>query len=950
MRKGHRGIRRRAALLAVLIGGLAVPASADANTITVSTDSDSLANNGACSLREAIYSANGDAASGAMLGECPAGSGPDTIVLPAGLFAVTRTGLDAPDGNFTGDFDVTADLTIIGAGAGTTTVSGGQHDRVFENFAPAKLRLEAITITGGHAPDGSDGGNVSGNSSQLNAPSGNRGEDGGGVLNHGELTLVQARVVANAAGAGGHGGDAIGTEAPSEANGVKAVAGQGAAGGSGGGIFNSAGAKLTVTDTTIAGNSAGTGGYGGQAVGGRGGAGTAAGNGGAATGGHGGAGGAGGGIGGDGTVTISGSTVSGNFAGNGGAGGAAGGGSGGNSGNWLGGAGARADAGDSGPGGAGGGVQSSAAVTITDSVVRDNAAGNGANGGNAVGGYGGNGGGSGSYAGGAGNQAHGGASGAGGDGGGVSAGAALQVERSSVIANRGGAAGNFAGNGNGGIGGNGGPPNGSGSSGNSGFGGNGGAAGAGAGLASSSSSSSPVVLNTTIAGNTSGFAGIAGAGTGGHGGNASGTGNAGGGGDGTGGNGGAGGTGAALRAAGSGTALTFVTATDNAPSSPRSGGPGNGGSPGSGGGFAFSGLGFSGSAGAPGVGGVAAAGGTLTDTILSGNAGNCSTALTNGSNNIVFGDTTCPGANVDPQLAALADHGGPGQTRAPQPGSPARDAISSGDASCTGTDERSVPRPQLGGCDIGAYEVAPPGATTGDATNVGTAGATLTGSVVPNAQATTFHFDYGATTDYGSSTPETSGDAAVSAAVAGLPAGTLIHYRLVAVNADGATTAADRTFSTGTPPQGAPGGGEATSDVVAPVLTSVSLSHTRFAVGPKSTALVAAKRRTPRGTVFRFGLSEAAKVRIAIQRALPGRRSGKRCIKPTRELRRARRCTRFAGLGTLLRNAHAGANRVAFTGRLGKRALRRGQYRAVLVATDAAGNRSKAVRRAFRIV
>jgi hypothetical protein len=36
----------------------------------------------------------------------------------------------------------------------------------------------------------------------------------------------------------------------------------------------------------------------------------------------------------------------------------------------------------------------------------------------------------------------------------------------------------------------------------------------------------------------------------------------------------------------------------------------------------------------------------------------------------------------------------------------------------------------------------------------------------------------------------------------------------------------------------------------------------------------------------------------------------------------------------------AGANRVKFTGRVGRRALKLGRYRARLVASDAAGNRS----------
>src|SRR3954468_22489760 len=106
MGKGRRGGRcTRALMLAIFMGALAGPGSAAANTITVSTDSDSIANDGVCSLREAIRAGNLDTTSGAMLGECAAGSGADTVVLPAGFYTITRTGAD--DGSFQGDFDVT---------------------------------------------------------------------------------------------------------------------------------------------------------------------------------------------------------------------------------------------------------------------------------------------------------------------------------------------------------------------------------------------------------------------------------------------------------------------------------------------------------------------------------------------------------------------------------------------------------------------------------------------------------------------------------------------------------------------------------------------------------------------------------------------------------------------------------------------------------------------------
>ena len=59
--------------------------TASAATITVNSTSDSPANDGVCTLHEAIDAANTDTSSGAMLGECAAGSGTDTIAF-SGLF------------------------------------------------------------------------------------------------------------------------------------------------------------------------------------------------------------------------------------------------------------------------------------------------------------------------------------------------------------------------------------------------------------------------------------------------------------------------------------------------------------------------------------------------------------------------------------------------------------------------------------------------------------------------------------------------------------------------------------------------------------------------------------------------------------------------------------------------------------------------------------------------
>ncbi len=140
------------------------------------------------------------------------------------------------------------------------------------------------------------------------------------------------------------------------------------------------------------------------------------------------------------------------------------------------------------------------------------------------------------------------------------------------------------------------------------------------------------------------------------------------------------------------------------------------------------------------------------------------------------------------------------------------------------------------------------------------------------------------------------------------------------------------------------------ADTLAPGVLSFDMTNTVFAVGPRATPLTAKRRRVPRGTKFRFNVTEAASVRITIQRARPGRRLRGRCRKPSKRLRSRPRCTRWVRVGTLTRRVPAGETRVTFSGRLGRRALHRGRHRAVLVATDAAGNPSPAERVAFRVV
>jgi hypothetical protein len=115
---------------------------------------------------------------------------------------------------------------------------------------------------------------------------------------------------------------------------------------------------------------------------------------------------------------------------------------------------------------------------------------------------------------------------------------------------------------------------------------------------------------------------------------------------------------------------------------------------------------------------------------------------------------------------------------------------------------------------------------------------------------------------------------------------------------------------------GGGGGGGPGPDRDAPVIGPVSLNPPAFAL--------------TRRTTIRFSLSEPATLTLRFQRAIARRR--------------------WVGAGRLQRSGALGLNRLPFSGRVGRRALRRGRYRVVVTAVDSAGNRSTARTRAFRIV
>lgn len=112
------------------------------------------------------------------------------------------------------------------------------------------------------------------------------------------------------------------------------------------------------------------------------------------------------------------------------------------------------------------------------------------------------------------------------------------------------------------------------------------------------------------------------------------------------------------------------------------------------------------------------------------------------------------------------------------------------------------------------------------------------------------------------------------------------------------------------------------------------LTVSKFLVSPKKFRIPTGRksgkpRRPPARFVFR--LSGPGEVIISIMARVPGSRRGRGCV-PPKTTAKGKRCTRIVKLGTVKTQGRPGSNKVAFDGRVGKRALEPGEYAVGIVA------------------
>lgn len=237
--------------------------------ITVTTTADTIADDGQCSLREAIIAANTNGA----YGGCTSGGGADTIVFGSAFSTPVQISLTTAGANedvaLTGDLDILETLTISGTGA--LTIDGMNVDRVFDVRPGASLVATGLAVRNGTATSDGGGFRVQGSLSLIGVTV--TANHGGGIANLGGSVTLSSTVVSNNTtfGISNQGSAALTMNAGQIANNqgvgvtnstsTATLTGVSVSGNTSGGLRNqgSTQSKLTVTSGVVISNSAASG-------------------------------------------------------------------------------------------------------------------------------------------------------------------------------------------------------------------------------------------------------------------------------------------------------------------------------------------------------------------------------------------------------------------------------------------------------------------------------------------------------------------------------------------------------------------------------------------------------------------------------------------------------------------------------------------------------------------
>ena len=101
-------------------------------------------------------------------------------------------------------------------------------------------------------------------------------------------------------------------------------------------------------------------------------------------------------------------------------------------------------------------------------------------------------------------------------------------------------------------------------------------------------------------------------------------------------------------------------------------------------------------------------------------------------------------------------------------------------------------------------------------------------------------------------------------------------------------------------------------------MQSLSVSPRSFRAA-KAGASISAKV----GAKVTYRLSAAGSVKFTVQKESIGRKKGKKCVKPTKRNRRAKKCKLYKAVrGSFTHKGKAGSNSFKFTGRVGSKSLK----------------------------